>query len=351
MKRLLLATTMLAASAGLAHAQAVTITGEGRMGILFESISALGASASGWAQENRLVLNFNVQVQADHGLTFGGHSRVQIENGSVGRFSGSHIFVEASGFRLSFGNLDGAIISAGVAGGYPGCGIGYVGGHYCGDSAGLVGLFFIGLNSPIALPNNGVLQTAQAQEFDYTGGGAPARLRVDYSFGNTNLALSHDRGGSTELGVNTTFDAFTVALGYSNRVAITVLDGTGGLEGLLVPGNVLTLSGRYDGGTWGLGLLVARMSYSAPLGVFSHTNYALSGSVELGGGNLYAYVGRVHHAGILGRNPYTTAGVSYGYGLGGGATLTVGVETMSGDLVPGLRVRYTSASVGVAFNF
>jgi hypothetical protein len=77
----------------------------------------------------------------------------------------------------------------------------------------------------------------------------------------------------------------------------------------------------------------------------------LSGNVELGGGNLYAYVGRVHHAGILGLVPFNTAGISYGYDLGGGATLTLGVERLSTSaLIPG-TVSFTSASVGVAFNF
>jgi hypothetical protein len=351
MKRVLLAATALAALPGLAQAQAVTIGGEGRMGIIYESVSLLGTSFSDWAQENRLVLNFDVAVAADHGLSFGAHSRVQIDNGSTGVFSGSHVYVEASGLRLSFGNLDGAIITAGVAGGYPGCGVGYVGGHYCGDSAGLVGLFYLGLNNPPGFPPNAVIQAAQAQEFDYTGGGSPALMRLDYSFGNTQVALSHERGGATELGVSTSFDAITVALGYSNRAAASIAT-PDGIGGLLVSGNVVTISGQYDGGTWGAGVLLARVSYSGALSPLSHTNWSLSGNVELAGGNLYGYVGRVHHAGIFGVQPMRTVGMSYGYGLGGGATLTAGIEQVrySGPLLPG-GVRFTSASVGVAFSF
>ena len=372
MKRLLLSTSLLVASAGLAHAQAVTITGEGRMGVVYETISLGGASFSGTIQENRLVLNFTVAVSGDNGLSFGGSSRVQINNGGsipvvtgftvdpvtgalvpavrvVSGFAGSQIYVEANGLRLSFGNLDGAIINSGVASGYPGCGIGYVGGHYCGDSAGLVGLFYIGLNNPAPLPPNAVWQAAQAQEQDYTGGGAPARARLDYSFGTTSISLSHDRGGATELGVRSTFDAFTVALGYSNRVAVTIAT-PAGFEGALVGGSVVTLSGRYDGGTWGVGILAARLSYDGAFNAFNHTNWAVSGNVELGGGNLYAYVGRVFHAGVGGRVPFSTAGISYGYGLGGGATLTVGVERLSTNALLG-GVSFTSASLGVAFTF
>ena len=96
-----------------------------------------------------------------------------------------------------------------------------------------------------------------------------------------------------------------------------------------------------------MGLLVVRISYSGALSALSHTNYSLSGNVELGGGNLYLYVGRVGHASTgFGLVNFNTAGISYGYGLGGGATLTAGIERMSGG-----GVTYTSASVGVAFNF
>ena len=342
MNRLILASTALIASTTLAHAQAVTIGGEGRMGILFESVSLGGVSTSEWAQENRLVLHFNVAVQADHGLTFGAYSRVQINNGSTGRFSGSNVFVEASNLRLSFGNLDGAIINAGVAGGYPGCGVGYIGGHYCGDSAGLVGLFTFALAGP---PTNGVLAGALAQEFDYTGGGHPAMARLDYSFGDTRVSVSHQRGGATELGISSTFDAFTVALGYSNRATITGPVPGPGFAGAQVAGNVVALSGHYDGGTWGVRAIAARVSYAAPLAASNHTNFSLSGNVELGGGNLYAYVGRVH-GGPANVIAFNTAGVSYGYGLGGGATLTGGIERISGG-----GASWTSASVGVAFNF
>lgn len=343
MTRLFLATTALIAATGVANAQAVSITGEGRMGILYETISVVGLNFSDWAQENRLVLNFDVTVQADHGLTFGAHSRVQIDNGSAGRFSGSHVYVEASGLRLSFGNLDGAILSTGTSHGFGGgCGIGYVGGHYCGDSAGLVGLFYLGLNNPVGFPPNAVIVGPMAQEFDYTGGGSPALMRLDYSFGTSAVSVSHERGGATELGVRTQFDAFTVALGYSNR-AVATIPVAEGFVGLYVPGNVLALSGHYDGGTWGVGALVVRNSLSGILSPLSHTNYSLSGNVELGGGELYAYVGRISQNNLF---TFNTAGVSYGYGLGGGATLTGGIERISGA-----GIRITSASVGVAFSF
>lgn len=345
MKKILLATSALALSAVAANAQAVRIGGEGRMGILYETVSAGGVSANNWAQENRLQLNFSVSVEADHGLSFGAFTRARITNGAVGVFSGSRVWVEASNFRLTFGNVDGAIRGAGVShGDAGGCGVGYVGGHYCGDTAGLVG-GIAGLGLVPVVTANSVIQVGQTQGFASTGGGHPAMARIDYSFGDTRLAISTQRNGSTEFGIRTRFDAFTVALGYSNRANATGLVGGNGVT-VQLPGNVIALSGHYNGGTWGVGLLAVRVSYSGLFSPLNHTNYSLSGNVELGGGNLYAYVGRVHHAGFAGRIPFNTAGISYGYGLGGGATLTAGLERFSGG-----GVTATSASVGVAFNF
>jgi hypothetical protein len=373
MKKILLASTALVLSAGIAQAQAVRITGEGRMGILYERVSGDEGSASAWAQENRLQLNFTVGVTADHGLTFGAFSRVRITNGATGVFSGSRVWVEASNLRLTFGNVDGAIRGAGVSHGYAGgCGVGYVGGHYCGDATGLLGLSTLGL-VPGYLSAAGAAQPGQTHGFASTAGGPAARIRLDYSFGDTRVALSHDRDAATEFGIRSRFDAFTVALGYSNRVTYGVLaaavpgasyTGFTYVANSAVPraGNVLSLSGHYNGGSWGVGLHVVRMSYSntaafaATEADMGHTNWTLSGNVELGGGNLYAYVGRTSIAFLdVGgsaaiRVPTNTLGVSYGYSLGGGATLTAGIERAAMRF-PGRNATYTSASVGVAFNF
>ena len=305
MKKILLASTALVLSAGLAHAQAVSIGGEGRMGIIYDNAGAATNGGSTYLIENRLQFNFSVSVEADHGLKFGAFTRARMAMGGgtpalfatnqTGVFSGSRVWVEAMGLRLTFGNVDGALRGAGASHGYAGgCGIGYIGGHLCGDSAGLL---------------------AVSQGFASTGPAAAQRVRVDYTMGATRVALSHDRGGSTEFGARTTFDAFTVAIGYTND---------GGAASAGQP--VTTISGSYNGGSWSAGLIVARGN-----GV---TNYSLSASGQVGGGSLYGYVGRVGGA--------SAYGLSYGYGLGGGATLTAGWETV------GAR---DTASIGVAFTF
>ncbi len=287
MKTLLLATTLLAASATLAHAQAVTITGEGRMGLMYTS------GGAGWSTENRLTLNFNVAVQADHGLSFGAWTRARISGRAAtatpgGYFSGSRVWVEASGLRLTFGNVDGALATAGTSHGWlGGCMIGYEGGTLCGDA---VGLYTV------------------AHQEQSTGHQVAALTMVSYTAGNYTVAVSDLDGVSTEIGARATFGAVTVAAGFTTL------------------GDVWTVSGHYTGGAWGVGAIVASNAVA--------TNWALSGTANLGGGTLYAYVGREFGADAF--------GLSYGYGLGGGATLTVGGERVGATTV---------ASVGIAFNF
>ena len=283
MKNLLLASTMLIASATIANAQALTISGEGRMGVMFHHVGVWT-----WMQENRLHLDFNVAVEADHGLTFGAWSRAEISNGATAAFSGSRVWVEASGVRLTFVNSDGALATAGTSHGWlGGYMVGYEGGQQGGDAVGL--------------------ETIAHQE-SWTTGGHPAQTMLTYTAGDTVVAVSDQRGGSTEVGARTSFGAITVAAGYTTDA------------------NVWTVSGHYNGGAWGVGAIVAANNVA--------TNWALSGNVEVMGGNLYAYGGR--------RFNDDAFGMSYGYGLGGSATATVGAERVGAT---------TTASIGVAFTF
>lgn len=286
MKKLLLATSALIASATIANAQAVTISGEGRMGVQF-----MHTAVWTWTQESRLTLNFNVAIEGDHGLSFGAWTRGRMWSAWPGTalaapFSPARVWVEANGIRLTFGNSDGALATAGTSHGWlGGCGVGYEGGQLCGDAAGL--------------------ETIAHQELDVPT--APQAM-ITYTSGDTIVAVSHQRGVSTEIGARTTFGAFTVAAGYT-----TMFD-------------VWTVSGHYDGGSWGAGAIYAQNNVNSA--------WSISGNAQLMGGNLYGYVGRRFSANVY--------GLSYGYDLGGGATLTAGAERVG---------NVTSGSVGVAFTF
>lgn len=315
MKKILLASTALVLSAGLAHAQAVTITGEGRMGIQYND-AGFGVGTTNWRQENRLTLNFNVSVEADHGLTFGAWTRARTQIGGplgannlgtagIGVFSGSRVWVESNGLRLTFGNIDGAVRTTGTVTGFAGgCGVGYEGGINCYDTAGL-------LAGSHAQVSTATTATASA-------GGVAPQARLDYTFGSTSIAISSQRGGSTELGVRSTFGAITVGLAYSDAMGAA-----------WAGDDVWALSAMYDGGSWGVGALVANGN--------STTNWSLQGNVDLAGGNLYGFVGE-----SFGDSNY---GLSYAYGLGGGANIVIGAE--HSDAGAGNTV----GSVGVVFTF
>jgi len=297
MKNLLLASTMLVASVTLANAQAVTISGEGRMGI-----QAVNTGVWSWTQEHRLRLDFNVAIQADHGLTFGAWTRAEMGSDWPGTafggvFSPVRVWVETNGMRLTFGNTDGAIASYGYSHGWlGGCNVGYEGGQLCGDTAGLANVIPSGLH----------FQTDD-------GSPHPAQIMASFEASNYAVAVSYQRGGSTEVAGNMSFGAFSVGAGYSNV----------GVD------DIYTISGHYDGGAWSVGVIVAE--------VFDFTNWSVSGSASVYGGSLYGYVGRDFGS--------STYGLSYGYDLGGGAVLTAGAEHW--NFAGGI----TTASVGVTFTF
>jgi len=314
MKKILLASAALALSAGVAHAQAVTIGGQGRMGVQYsnDGFTTRTGGSTNWRTESRLQFNFSAAVQADHGLSFGGFTRLRLQTagGTATQmtsqlFSGHRVWVEAGGLRLTFGNQDGAITTSGTAMGYlGGCGIGYEGGQLCGDTVGLMdggNATWFGSNAPGGV-NTGDDQTVHAR----------------YTMGDWQAAISAERSNGVEVAVRGRFDAFTVAAGFQQERGLSA--------------RVATVSAHYNGGAWGVGAIVARITS----GGVGDTNFAINANADLGGGNLYGYVGRLY-----GDNAY---GLNYSYGLGGGASIVAGAErTVWNDT--------TTGSVGVVFNF
>jgi outer membrane protein OmpU len=111
MKKILLTTTLLVATAGMAAAE-VTFGGYGRFGLTYTDIDGLESDTR---LQTRLRININTTLETDTGLTFGGRIRLQHDAGRVGaRLSAAKLFVEASGFRVEVGNTDTAYDNAGL---------------------------------------------------------------------------------------------------------------------------------------------------------------------------------------------------------------------------------------------
>ena len=290
MKKILLASAALALTGGMASAQGLTISGDARMGVQYNGGGYAAHGGENWRLESRTNLNFSASVQGDHGLSFGAFWRVRQNNNMVGDFSGHRVWVEASGFRLTFGNQPGAVEAMGVASigsfGYTGGTFQTWGGLYAGDA--LNGLY----------------------TYDSFGAGYPQMLGVSYRMGDVQVGVTHVRDGDTEIAAQATFDAFTIAAGASNAAE-----------------RYRTVSATYNGGNWAANVILSQYS--------GDNLVTVGGRADLGGGSAAAYVGR--HAGN------TVGGVSYRYGLGGGATIGAAVERNT--------ARNTVAELGVIFSF
>ncbi|UWQ32661.1 porin [Leisingera sp. M527] len=121
MKKVLFATTALIATAGMAAAEGVNISGYGRFGLDWNEANDVVGDADNTGATNitsRFRLTFDVSEETDGGVTVGARIRAQAENrdGSDGSqaaaFSSPQFHVAYGGLRVNVGNIWGAIDSA-----------------------------------------------------------------------------------------------------------------------------------------------------------------------------------------------------------------------------------------------
>ena len=101
MKKVLLATTVLAASAGFAAAE-VTVGGDGRMGVTYTE-----GAANELAFTSRIRISFTASGETDGGLSFGGSIRADNAAGGAAGTAGS-VFVSGAFGKLTMGDVGGA---------------------------------------------------------------------------------------------------------------------------------------------------------------------------------------------------------------------------------------------------
>ena len=209
MKKILLATTVLAATAGFASAD-VSVSGSGRMGLAQKNIEGNVETQF----TSRLRINFNASGTTDGGLSFGGSVRND-QNGTDGFATGdSTVFISGAFGKLTFGD---------VAGGAADELVGQISG---------VGFTGLGDTNEIGFLGN----TATAVRYDYTSGalsfalgasqttaaaGADnASVAVKYDGGTWNAAVSYETvTGNTLIAakVGATFGAATVQVKYAKQ--------------------------------------------------------------------------------------------------------------------------------------
>ena len=180
MKKILLATTVLAASAGFASAD-VKISGSGRMGLV-QSVIAGNIETQ---FSSRLRINFDASGTTDGGLSFGGSVRNdQLGNGNTAN-GDSTVFISGAFGKLTFGD---------VAGGAADNLVGQISG---------VGFTGLGDTNEIGF----LAGTATAVRYDYTSG----PLSVSLGASQTTAAA-----GADKMSAAVKYDAgmYNVAVGY-----------------------------------------------------------------------------------------------------------------------------------------
>ena len=105
MKKVLIATTALTLSAGIAAAD-VKISGSARFGLQYN-----GANATKTSLEKRMTLNIDASTTADNGVTFGARVRLRSDEVAGSAVNGARVFARAGGLTVAAGNTLGAIES------------------------------------------------------------------------------------------------------------------------------------------------------------------------------------------------------------------------------------------------
>lgn len=300
MKKVLFATTALVATAGMAAAD-VTLSGSGRLGIVYNganTAAAPGAGSSKTKVERRMTINIDGSGSTDGGLEFGGRIRLRSDEGdAAGGVSSSNVFVGNDTWRITVGNTDGALLNR----------VGYYQG-----SVGLTGLHWANLSFNIG-SNRFYLNSFSSR------GNSGDVVRLDFNVGGFGVSLSTDssgdfasNGSEDAIAVSYNFGDWTVAAGHAKDANGAGLDATSlsvvgsigdfgvglGYTDLKTVGAKVTVSGSYSFGDTTITGFVANTdedvagSAGIPAVGGSDTEYGLGFTYSLGGATLAGGISR-----------------------------------------------------------
>lgn len=297
MKKVLLATTAVVLSAGIASAE-ISLSGSGRMGLTYNDNPGVGVSKT--QINNRFTVNIDGSMETTSGLTFGARMRIRANQGAVAATSGARVYMKTGAFELAVGNINGAI-----------------------DSMPNLYMSEVGLT---ALNDAGVVTTVGFDSFASTGAGRNG-IEAIYSAGAFAAHLSY-----SETGPNTISGIPAPALKRAAiAVAYTMNDWTfalGAQDSSMIGEDLLVLTVAGKIGDYGVGFAAADNDGS--------TKIAINGSATFGATTVNGFVSD------------DEAGTDTGIGLGvsydlGGASLMAGVERDNFGT--------TRADMGVSFSF
>lgn len=288
MKKLLLATTALTLSAGVAAAD-VALSGNARMGVVYDG--------DDFGFNSRLRVQFTLSGETDTGLAFGGSIRADNAgdagggNVDTGGMTGGSVFISGDFGRLSMGDVAGAaeFIVGDLAG------------------VGMTGLRFLNENT-------------------YLSNADRAAARYDYSIDGFTFAISADEPRASDtasIAAGYSFGDFGVGIGYervSSSVDHVIAYASASFEGI----DVKATYGRQSG-----------------LALAERDQYGLSVSGSFDAVTVTAFGRRDFDAN-------THYGLGGSYDLGGGASFVGGVVRDGGSTAAG---KQTIADLGLTFSF
>jgi outer membrane protein OmpU len=297
MKKILLATTMLVGTAGIAAAEAhITLSGDARMGV----VSPFGDGDVYF--ESRARVMFTMTGTTDDGLEFGASFRandaVEAEEGVAGS-----VFISGAFGKLSMGDVDGAALAA----------VGDL------DGVGLTGLG--DLNEMVYLSRS---DTDESALYSYTTGNLAFYVSASQVGDDENGFLTANGGEEVvAVGAEYTADMFSVALGYEQ------LDAPGGVDiSHLIVGGTATFSnvtlkaifgtadmGAADADQMGVSATYAQDAFSAT--VFYNDDEDFGGGTAVGVGGAYDLGGGASvKAGYVSFDPVGPAGSDDSFDFG-----------------------------------
>ena len=279
MKKILLSTALLSATAGMAAAE-VSFSGYGRFGLDY---------IEGRAQETqvsmRLRFNINAKVETDAGVTFGGRIRMQYTDGNTAAgLSPAYVYAEYEGFRVEVGNANTAFDSTALmynsemgfldssAGDPIGSYYGFSSGAYSGAEANRMGIFAaysvgdLNVRLSYITPDQGTAVSI-AEE---------TSISADYKFGAITVAAAYAKDAA---GIADNDKIFVGAeYGFNDVGNVGILY----FQDDLPDDTLITLYGNY---TFDAVTVKAYVGFSEDLGT-EDTSYGIGADYDLGGARL-----------------------------------------------------------------
>ena len=292
MKKILIATTALVATAGVAAAE-VSLSGSARMGLVYDS-----SATDKIFIENRVRIWFNASGETDGGLGWGAKIRIQRSGNGSGAVNNASVWINGGWGKLSVGDV--ASGDKAVVGQVDG--VGYTG---LGD-----------LNETFYLSDEdvGFADFRAAALYEYSGNGFKAAI----STGQTAFATS-----SFGIGLGYETDTWSIAAGY------------GSVDDTVTSADQVTLKGTVKFGETEAMLLWQDTEF------FAEDKIALSVSHTFGQVGVTAFYTSQY-------DDTNDFGIGFSYDLGGSATLAGGIVR---DDLPGAAGSDTHADLGISFKF